>query len=110
MYFVVYIEKLKKDVILPHKWINGIRKQFEKFVNGTLKGPQLFLCYFTTNPDAFVDGRPDVNFVPNFDVMVENINQDGTFDGCFYGKIKKYRSKLQSIFVSIYILHFVCKK
>lgn len=93
MYFVVYIIKLNKHVVVPATWIKGIAKQFEKFVNSSLNRSQKFLCYYTTNEAAFIDGCPDKNFNVDFSSMINEINQDGTFDGCFIVKLKQYKSK-----------------
>lgn len=92
MYFVVYLFELKNHVVLPATWIRGIGKQIEKFVNLSLNKSQPFLCYYTTNPAAFADGRPDQCYVPDFSKMVDKVNPDGSFDGCFIGKLKQYKS------------------
>lgn len=85
---------LKKNVILPSTWINEIDKHFEKFVNNSLNCSQKFVCYYTTNDAAFVDGRPKCEFKPDFSVdLVTEINPDGSFDGCFFGKLQHFNSK-----------------
>lgn len=105
MYFVVYITKLNKHVVVPYTWIKGIGQQFEKFVNASLNRTQIFICYYTTNEDAFIAGRPNKNYVPNFNVMVDQINPDGSFDGCFTAKLKQYKSELKILFlIMIYSL------
>lgn len=93
MYFVVHLQLLNKHVVLPTAWIRGIECQYEKFVNNSLNKSQIFLCYYTTNDDAFVNGRPDECFFPDFNKKVKKINDDGSFDGCFYGKLKQYKCK-----------------
>lgn len=82
-------------------WINGIDIQMEKFVNMSLNRSQRFLIYYTTNEAAFVDGRPDPDFNPNFSKIVTDLNADGTFDGCFLGILKRFKSKLL-IFAKFY--------
>lgn len=93
MYFIVYIPKLNKHEIVPYKWIKGIDDQFGKFVNSSLNRSQNFLCYYTSKDDAFENGRPK-NFVPDFATIVDQIEPDGSFDGCFLVKLKYYKSKL----------------
>lgn len=97
---MVYITKLNKHVVVPYTWIKGIGKQFEKFVNVSLNRTQNFLCYYTTNDDAFIDGCPNQNFQPDFNTMVDQINPDGSFDGCFIAKLKRYKSELMFVFFS----------
>lgn len=93
MYFVVYLHKLNKHFVIPATWINGIENQMEKFVNVSLNKSQKFLCFYTTNDAAFIDGRPDTTFVPDFSTMVDEVNVDGSFNGCFYGNLKQYKCK-----------------
>ena len=94
MYFVVYLYKLNKHYIVPKTWIDGIDSQMEKFVNISLNRSQIFLIYYTTNEAAFIDGRPDPDFNPNFSKIVTDLNADGTFDGCFHGILKQFKCKL----------------
>lgn len=91
MYFVVYLHMLNKHFVLPASWIKGIGKQIEKFVNISLNQSQIFLCYYTTKNEAFIDGCPDARFKADFSTMVKKINADGSFDGCFYGNLKQYK-------------------
>lgn len=93
MYFVVYLHKLNKHFVVPATWIDGISRQMEKFVNISLNKSQVFLVYYTTDATAFVDGRPDTNFDPDFSKMVTDLNADGSYDGCFYGTLKQYKCK-----------------
>lgn len=97
MYFVVYIIKLKRYVVVPSTWIFGFDEQLEKFVNYSLNRSQNFLCYYTTNEDAFIDGCPNAHFEPNFNVMVDNINSDGSFDGGFIVKLKRCKSECKLV-------------
>lgn len=94
MYFVVRLLILGKNVILPTTWIHGIDEHMEKFINNSLNCTQKFLCYYTNKTAAFDNGRPIPEFEPDFAAdMVTNINSDGTFDGCFYGKLQHYSRK-----------------
>lgn len=93
MYFVVYLHKLNKHCVIPAAWIKDIEPQLEKFINISLNKSQVFLCYNTTNAAAYIDGRPDTDFQPNFSVIVDEINADGTYDGCFLGNLKQFKCK-----------------
>lgn len=94
MYFVVYVQKLNQHVVVPYTWIKGIGKQLEKFINLSLNRTQKFLCFYTTNETAFIDGCPDKYYEPDFTKMVDNTNPDGSFDGCFIVKLKQFKSEL----------------
>lgn len=98
MYFVVYLLQLKKYAILPADWIKGIDDQFEKFVNNSINSSQKFLCFYTTNETAFINGEPDSNFEANFNLpLVTEINADGSFEGCFYGRLKHFNGKFVNL-------------
>lgn len=94
MYFVVFLKKLKKNVILPTSWVKDADDHFEKFVNNSINRNQIFRCFYTTNNDAFGEnGCPKKEIEPNFDLdFVENI--DGEFDGCFECKLKVFKCKI----------------
>lgn len=91
MFFVVYLLKLKKNVILPTSWVKDVDDHFEKFVNNSINRNKKFRCYYTTNMDLFEqNGCPKYDFEPDFNLdYVENT--DGDFDGCFEGKLKVFK-------------------
>lgn len=94
MFFVAYLKELEKNVVLPATWICNIDNHMEKFVNNSINCNQSFLCYYTNNEDAFIDGCPNEEFAPNFQLpMVQHINSDSLFEGCFSAKLRKYKSK-----------------
>lgn len=86
MYFVVFLDVLRKQVIVPAYWINDIAEHFEKFVNKSLNTNQWFLCYYTNDNAAFINGQPNKDYEPDFGrQMVNDIS--GAFDGCFLCKL-----------------------
>lgn len=67
MYFVVFLEVLKRNVILPPAWIEKVDEHFEKFINYSVNSSQYFRCYSTTNELAFdLEGRPKNDYSPDF--------------------------------------------
>lgn len=90
-YFVVYFRSVKKNVILPAKWIENIGDHTEKFFNYGLNTSQRYLCFYTNNPDAFDEKNcPRADWPANFNLAMRS---DFKFDGCFRGKLKKAMSK-----------------
>lgn len=81
-YFVVFLRELRKNVVLPSTWIKDIDKHYAKFINNSLNRSQLYLCYYTTNDEAHIDGRPNENFQADFNS-----------EYCFHGKLKRYYGK-----------------
>lgn len=104
-FFVVYLKELRKNVILPSTWIKEVDQHFEKFMNNSINGNQLFACYFTNNPAAFNNnGSPKHDFSTKFDLppcdFVGVVAQ-----GTFGGKIKKVKSKLKlNLELNVYLL------
>lgn len=93
MFFVVYLRALKKNVILPAEWILDIENHLEKFINNSINRSQKFLCYYTSNDAAFLNGCPDADFKPNFSLAMITENSIGAFDGCFIGKLNRFFCK-----------------
>lgn len=81
-YYVVFLRELGKYVVLPTTWIKDIDKHYVKFINNSLNRSQQFLCFYTTSEEAYIDGRPDENFVADFNS-----------EHCFRGKLKRYVGK-----------------
>lgn len=93
MYFVVYLRSLKRNVVLPATWIKNVENHFEKFINLSINRSQWFLCYYTNDDAAFIDGKPDEKFKANFKLPMIQIDTDGPFNGCFLGKLKHFNGE-----------------
>lgn len=99
MYFVVYLSTLKRNVILPAEWIQNVEDHFEKFMNCSINSTQRFLCYYTTKDEAFIDGKPNKDYMPDFDLAIlQEVNSNESFEGCFHGKLKKFKGKFLNDF------------
>lgn len=92
MYFIVYLEKLRKNVILPTTWIKDIDDHMEKFFNYGLNTVQQFKCFYTKNEMAFepINGLPFSSYPANFDLPLNNLVVD---EGCYTGQLKRFKSK-----------------
>lgn len=94
MYFIVFLQALRKNVILPASWIYEVEDHFEKFMNKSINSTQWFLCYYTDKNSAFINGCPDEKFEPDFDKNIINkINPGESFDGCFLGRLTQFKRK-----------------
>lgn len=82
VYYVVFLLEQRKHVVVPATWIRDVQKHYEKFVNNSINRSQKFLCFYTTSEEAHIDGRPDENFVADFDS-----------EHCFIGQLKRYHGK-----------------
>lgn len=93
MFWVVYFEDLKKNVIVPKQWIKDIKLHKEKFYNNSLNSAQTFTCFHTQNPVAFDDvGWPMGSFAPNFDAKMCT---DYAGEGLYRIKLKAYRGNYE---------------
>lgn len=71
MYYVVYLVRFKRNIIVPQNWILRIQDHWEKFINNGLNKNQKFVCFWTDNQMAFDEnGTPLENFEPNFDASL----------------------------------------
>lgn len=92
MFYVVFLRKPKKNVIVPAEWVDDDEAQFEKFMNYGINSNQAFRCFYSEKPAVLNrNGIPNA-FHPNF----EEYPVDGSVfpnEGCYMGKIIKFKSK-----------------
>lgn len=89
MYYVAFFKDLKKNFIVPKQWIKGIKAHKEKFYNNGLNSTQIFMCFYTNEPNAFEEnGLPDGKYQPNFEARV-SFALDG--EGLYRGQLKAYK-------------------
>lgn len=67
MYYVVFLKLKKTHVVVPCWWIKDNEATWEKFINGGLNNSQKYLCFYSEESPAFMDGRPNVYFEPKFE-------------------------------------------
>lgn len=93
MYYVVYLIESQQNVVLPINWVRDGENHLEKFVNRfTLNSNQTYLCFYTEEGDAWIDNEPNPNFLPNFNLEVDNVVFPMT--GCYFGKLVKFKGIL----------------
>lgn len=63
MYFIVFLVKDRKTIIVPKNWIKNIDEQIEKFINNGLNSNQRMLCFWTDDVAAFENGKPKHDFL-----------------------------------------------
>lgn len=90
MYFVAYFIKPKIHVIIPMKWVKDIGAHWEKFVNNSLNRSQTFLAFYSENPLAMIEGRPNVDYIPDFDIET---NIQFPADGCYLAKLLCFKGE-----------------
>lgn len=87
-YYVVYFRELKQIFVLPGSWIQDIEIHAEKFLNYGMNTTQSFLCFYTTNPQAFENNKcPKTDWPVNFNLKISHSLES---DSCFIGKLLKY--------------------
>lgn len=92
MFYVVFLRKSKKNVIVPLEWVDDDEDQLEKFMNYGINSNQAFRCFYSEKSAMFDRNGIPKAFVPNF----EEYPVDGSVfpnDGCYMGKIIKFKSK-----------------
>lgn len=91
MYFVVFIVKAKRYVVVPYTWVYGVENIIELLLNNGVNSNKKRRVYFTNNPNAF--GRDNVPSSSN--VPDHNIGFARKFpeDGWYVAYIKKIHCK-----------------
>lgn len=80
MYFVVQFLNPKMNLIVPKEWVKDIDEHWEKFVNRSINRNQVFLCFYSENPEAMDDHMcPNRNFPPNFAAGMGDFPNDGCY-------------------------------
>lgn len=103
MYYVAFLHRFRKNIVVPVNWIMNYTAQWKKFVNRGLNQTQRHRIFYTEDPCAFDEnGALLLNFQPNFDLdAVEFPNE-----GCYDGKLVKFFSKLCQIHLNLYYFKF----
>lgn len=91
MYYIVFLKKFKKNVIVPKTWIKDLKKHKEKFMDSGLNRNQTYVCFYTKDPLAFDPyGLPIKTFPADFDLpLSRNLNNPGRY----HVQLRKYRRK-----------------
>lgn len=101
MFYVVFLVKLKKVVVIPKTWIKDHQTQWVKFVNYGINSGQKYLVYYTTkNESKNENGEPCEFFEANFNL---SLNADSPVEGCYLAKILKYFGKY---YIEVYLYFF----
>lgn len=88
MYYIVYLLKPKKNVVIPMPWVSEGKKHLEKFVNNAINCNQIYLCYYSQEDHALLDEQPNPDFVPDFR---SSMNIDFPNTGCYYEKLVQFK-------------------
>lgn len=79
MFFVVYATDIGKHFIIPEKWIFDLK--MKNHVNRSLNKNLSYRCYWTSKPNSRINGIPNPDFEPNF--QVDLADHFPCFEGCF---------------------------
>lgn len=92
MFYVVYLEVPRRNIIIPCKWILNYERQMEKDMFFGVNPSQRILVFYS--PNAYdADGRPYEDFQPNFRLDVDTNFPN---EGCFIAKPKTFKGKFIS--------------
>lgn len=100
MYYVVWLPKFKQNFIVPTHWIRDDSKHREKHMNNGLNCSQRYWCFYTNDPNAFVDNIPKTDYEPKDNAVKNNKNGDGWF-AC---KLRTFRCEFVCFVRIIYSL------
>lgn len=103
MFFIVYFIVPRIHKVVPHKWIIGISKHLEKFLNHGLNRNQKFAALWTDDPAAFDENdMPKVDYLPTNLTVTEDVFPNEGFYEChlvgFKGKGRMFYTKFPNKF------------
>lgn len=108
MYFVVYFPAENSFFVVPLVWIDKNLK-FQEMVNNIWRKNRKSICYFGSDEEAWVNGKPNTDFIPSFAEPQNGRKyfyvQLVKFFGTYYKKssAKKEFYKKISVFYIVYI-------
>lgn len=88
MFYIVYLVKPRKNVIIPASWLDANYEQVDKFMFHGVNTNQRFRCFFNDElRDG--DGVPTASYHPEFDKFKTD---ESIFpaDGCYVAKLVKF--------------------
>lgn len=104
MYFVVFINQIKQNRVVPHTWIRGVSSQLENFINFGINKRITHHVFWTDKPEAFDENwTPRTGYRPNMCAGLSNVFPGEGWYGC---KIIRFQCK----FVFKYKVLVVLKK
>lgn len=97
MFFVVYSIEIRKYLIIPVNWVKDL--SWEKHVNRSLNRNQFYRCFYSTKEEAWKDGVPDNNFIPNFLAPIGTTFP--TEENCFVCRLAHYDGKQNPYYLNL---------
>lgn len=64
MYVVVYVLSVRQNAIIPYTWLR-MDNRFRNLINYGVNRGISFGMFYTNNPNAFANGIPRGNYIPN---------------------------------------------
>lgn len=96
MFFIVFILGARRNVIVPHSWINDIDSHIEFFINNGVVSNRKFKSFWSDEQEAMdADGIPLASYMPiRFDTCAMR-RREFKFpeQGWYDCKIRRFKSK-----------------
>lgn len=91
MFVVIYIKSVKKNVVVPEKWIHDINQELLKN-KGVNKNRDVLVFW---SLDGLIDDKPNEEFAPNF--HAEKLEAfplpAGVKEACYHARLIRYFDK-----------------
>lgn len=89
-YFVVYIIGVRDYLVLPIQWYHDIN--FERIVNYLLVTSHRYRCFYSTEPRAWIDDKPNGEYEADFNAPLQDVF--GFPEACHIGILVKFYGML----------------
>lgn len=79
MFYVIYLLKVKKFVVIPINWVKEYEKHWHKFINYGINSGQSYLVYYTEKAESKNENGEPYG-MPNFFLSLNKIFPN---EGCY---------------------------
>lgn len=93
MFFVVFSKRMCDHFIVPTTWVQDFK--WKNHVNRSLNKNQEYRIYWTTQKQAWINGTPNANFVPNF--RAEIVYDETAIESCDICYLEYYTGMVQRL-------------
>lgn len=101
MYFVVFILQTSEHIVVPHTWIK-LTPFIERIINGPLNSNIIFEVFYTKNDNAFHNGIPRADFLPNLSASTTSKYPN---EGWYQCNIRRFNCKCSLKLVIVKLIY-----
>lgn len=99
MFYVVFLERFAKYVVIPKEWLRNDKSMMEKFMKKGINVMQSHICYINEATSKTLGVNAAQDLTPNFHARMSD--EYPCIEGTFYCTVAAFYGKPVSLFVFI---------